>query len=98
MTWEAKPLGKRSRQQAYSDATIQTCLTMNVLFGMPLKQTTGFVESLLAMTGLEWSVPDFNTFCRRQKTLPVSIPYLGGTGPLIPSRASLRDTLSGRRG
>jgi hypothetical protein len=25
--------------------TIQTCLTMKVLFGMALRQTTGFVES-----------------------------------------------------
>lgn len=30
-----------------SDAAIQTCLTMKVLFGMPLRQMTGFVENLL---------------------------------------------------
>ena len=59
MAWEAKPSGKRGRQQAYSDAAIQACLTIKVLFGLPLRQTTGFVESLLALTGLEWSVPDF---------------------------------------
>lgn len=34
MTWEAKPTGKRGRQPDYSDAAIQTCLTMKVLFGM----------------------------------------------------------------
>lgn len=47
MTWDAAPSGKRGRQQTYSDASIQTCLTMKVLFGMALRQTTGFVESLL---------------------------------------------------
>jgi hypothetical protein len=82
MAWEAKPSGKRGRQQAYSNAAIQACLTIKVLFGLPLRQTTGFVESLLALTGLEWSVPDFSTLCRRQRTLPVSIPYRGSSGPL----------------
>jgi hypothetical protein len=33
MTWEAAPTGKRGRQPDYSDAAIQTCLTMKVLFG-----------------------------------------------------------------
>jgi hypothetical protein len=77
-----KPSGKRGRQQAYSDAAIQACLTIKVLFGLPLRQTTGFVESLLALAGLEWSVPDFSTLCRRQRTLSVAIPYRGSSGPL----------------
>ena len=55
---------------------------MKVLFGMALGQTTGFVESLLRLAGLDWKVPDFSTLCRRQKTLSISIPYHGGTGPL----------------
>ncbi|MBN2906302.1 MAG: IS5 family transposase [Rhodobacteraceae bacterium] len=82
MTWEARPTGKRGRQPTYSDAAIQTCLTMNVLFGMALRQTTGFVESLLQLSGLNWSVPDFSTLSRRQKTLNVNIPYRGSEGPL----------------
>ncbi len=49
MTWRAAPPGKRGRQQTYSDTAIQTCLTMKVLFGMALRQTTGFVESLLRL-------------------------------------------------
>jgi hypothetical protein len=82
MTWEARPTGKRGRQPTCSDAAIQTCLTMKVLFGMALRQTTGFVESLLQLSGLDWSVPDFSTLSRRQKTLAVNIPYRGSEGPL----------------
>ncbi len=82
MAWEAEPSGHRGRQRAYSDAAIQACLTMKVLFGLPLRQTTGFVESLLELMGLDWSVPDFSTLCRRQKSLPVAIPYLGSPGSL----------------
>ena len=82
MTWEAQPTGKRGRQPTYSDAAIQTCLTMKVLFGMALRQTTGFVESLLQLSGLDWSVPDFSTLSRRQKTLAVNIPHRGSQGAL----------------
>ena len=88
MVWAPPPNGKRGRQQQFSDAAIQTCLTLKVLFGMPLRHTTGFVQSLLRLVGLDWSVPDFSTLCRRQKTLNVSLTYRGGAGPLnllIPS-------------
>ena len=69
-------------QPDYDDATIQTCLTMKVLFGMAFRQTTRFVESLLRPIGLDWAVPDSSTFSRRQKTLKVNIPYRGSDGPL----------------
>lgn len=82
MSWEAQTSGRRGRQQTYSDAAIQACLTLKVLFGLPLRQTTGFVESLIKRVGLDWSVPDFSTLCRRQKTLSVAIPYKGSAGPL----------------
>jgi len=82
MEWEAKPSGRRGRQHAYSDAAIQACLTIKVLFGLPLRQTTGFVESLLELVGLDWAVPDFSTLCRRQRILPVAVPYRGSAGPL----------------
>lgn len=82
MTWEAAPSGRRGRQQACSDVAIQACLTLKVLFGLPLRQTTGFVASFLELVGLDWSVPDFSTLCQRQKTLSVAIPYKGSAGPL----------------
>ena len=76
------PSGRRGRQQNFSDAAIQACLTLKVLFGLPLRQTTGFMQSLLQLIGLDGVVPDFSTLCRRQRTLKVSLPYRGGTGPL----------------
>ena len=67
----------RNRQQA-----IQTCLTMKVLFGMALRQTTGFVDNLLRLVGLGRAVPDFSALSRRQKTRAVNIPYPGSKAPL----------------
>ena len=55
---------------------------MKVLFGMALRQTAGFVESLLQLIGLDWVVPDFSTLCRCQKAMAVDIPYHGSPDPL----------------
>jgi hypothetical protein len=82
MASAANPTGKRGRQPVCSDAAVQTCLTMKVLFGMAMRQTTGFVDSLLGLIGLDWDVPDFSTLSRRQKTLAVNIPHRGLQGPL----------------
>ena len=41
---------------------IQTCLTMKVLFGMALRQTTGFVESLLRL--IRCPAGDHRVICR----------------------------------
>jgi hypothetical protein len=82
MVWVPLATGKRGRRPQYSDAAIQTCPTMKVLFGMPLRQTTGFVESLLHLVGPDWAVPDFSTLSRPQKSLAVSVPYRGSKGQL----------------
>lgn len=84
MVWRPFPAASKVGNRA-SDASIQTCLTMKVLFGMSLRQTTGFVrfvKSLLRLVGLDWTVPDFSTLCRRQQTLNVNFPYRGGKGLL----------------
>ena len=75
MQWLAQPRGKRGRCQKFSDAAIQFCLAIKCLFGQPLRQTLGLVESLLGMAGLDWPVPDYSTVCRRQKSLDVQVRY-----------------------
>lgn len=60
MQWEAAPSGRRGRQHAYSDAAIQACLIIKVLFGLPLRHATCFVASLLELSGLGWPVPDLS--------------------------------------
>ena len=82
MTWLAPHEGSPGRPAVFSDAAIQVCLTLKVLFKLPLRQTTGMVASLLKMADLDWAVPDYTTLCRRQKTLAVQIPYRRADGPL----------------
>lgn len=82
MAWHAPHEGRPGRPPVFSDAAIQFCLSIKVLFKLPLRQTAGMVASLLRLAGLDWPVPDFSTLCRRQKTLKVQIPYRRAGGPL----------------
>lgn len=75
MQWLAAPSGKRGRQHLFSDACIQFCLSMKCLFGLPLRQTLGLVQSLLQLSGAHWPVPDYSTVSRRQKSLTVELNY-----------------------
>lgn len=100
MIWTPPPAGKRGRRCQFSNAAIQTRLTLKVLFGMPLRQTTGFVQSLLRLVGQDWAVPDFSTLCRRQRQLNVAITHRGGVGSLnllIPSRDIAAQCPAGKR-
>lgn len=67
MTWLAPHDGNPGRPVVFPAAAIRFCLTIRVLFKLPLRQKTGIVASL------DWAVPDSSTLCRRQKTLAVQI-------------------------
>ncbi len=82
MEWLAAPSGRRGRPATFSDAAIQACLMLKALFGLPLRQTTGLVASLLKLAKLDWPVPDFSTLCRRSSDLTVTIPYRSSQGAL----------------
>ena len=82
MAWHAPREGRPGRPPVFSNAAIQFCLSIKVLFKLPLRQTAGMVASLLRLAGLDWPVPDYSTLCRRQKTLTVQIPYRRACGPL----------------
>ena len=70
MQWLSAPCGRPGRPAHFSDSAIKLCLTLKALFNLPLRQVTGLVASLLKLAYLDWSVPDYTTLCRRQKTLP----------------------------
>jgi len=82
MDWHAPHEGRAGRPPVFSNTAIQFCLSIKVLFKLPLRQTAGMVASLLRLAGLDWPVPDYSTLCRRQKTLKVQIPYRRAGGPL----------------
>jgi hypothetical protein len=88
MDWLSAARGVPGRPRRFSDSAIELCLTLKVLFSLPLRQATGLVASLLKMAGLDWPVPDYTTLCRRQKTLEVPLggrPSSGGLHLLVDS-------------
>ncbi len=80
--WHAGKAGKRGRPETFSDTAVQGCLTLKVLFGLPLRQTVGLVESLIRMAGLDWPMLDYSTLCRRQARIGVQVPYRRSGKPL----------------
>ena len=67
----------------YSDLAIETSLTLVAVFGLPLRQTEGFVGSLLRMLDLDHlPVPDHSTLSRRAQSLQVVPRRNLSSGPI----------------
>ena len=73
--WYAQPQGKQGRNQTYADGAIQCCLIIKSLFLLSLRLVTEFVQSLIKLSGLDWTAPDYSTLCRRQKHIDIAIRY-----------------------
>ena len=59
-------------EQIYPDVIIEFCLIIKNIYHLPFRQTTGFVEDLLALQGfVGYCIPNYSTLCRRAKQLPV---------------------------
>jgi hypothetical protein len=67
--WKAEPRTTPGGQPHYSILAITTALTMRAVFGLALRQTEGLIGSIIALLGLDLTVPDHSTMSRRSKTL-----------------------------
>ena len=72
--WNAPPSGCPGGQRRYSDLAIVTALTLRTVFHLPLRQTEGFVASLIGLMGLALQTPDHTTLSRRHRS--VEVPHL----------------------
>ena len=64
-SWRAERRNTRGGQPTYSDLSITVCLTLGMVYKQPLRQTEGFVRSLVKLMGVDICVPDFSIFSRR---------------------------------
>ena len=71
--WAYQGPGQRGAQFLYSDLAIETALTLRLIYHLPLRQTEGFVESIVQLMGLDLSAPDHSTLSRRQRSLQVEL-------------------------
>ena len=66
--------GQVGSPTTYADTAIVCALTLRAVFHLPLRQTEGFVSSLMQLVGLSLPVPDYSTLSRRAATLAVALP------------------------
>ena len=70
--WTPPQTGKRGAQPVYADIAIETALTFRLLFHLPLRQTVGFVRSILALMDVDLPCPDHTALSRRNATIEIS--------------------------
>ena len=73
--WSAERRKTRGGQPVYSDLAITVCLTLGMVYKQPLRQTEGFVRSLVKLMGVDIRVPSYSTFSRR------------GSGLILPMKS-----------
>ncbi len=59
--WKPRTSRRRGGQRSYSDTAIETALTLRLVFNLPLRQTEGFLRSLLDLMDIDLEAPDHTT-------------------------------------
>ena len=81
--WNAPSGGRRpGGKQLYTDLAILTALTLRTVFHLALRQTEGFVSSLIRLMDLDLDTPDHTTLSRRSGTVVVPAATRMPSGPL----------------
>jgi hypothetical protein len=67
--------GERERggKIIYSDVAIMTCLMIRKVYHLPLRQTEGFMSSIMSLSGFSLRIPDYSILSRRATSLEVPI-------------------------
>ena len=84
-SWNANSSMKKKRggQIKYSDLSIETCVTLSLIYKQRLRQNEGFVESLIKLMNLDLATPDFTTISRRSKSLKLKLFKLESLEPIV---------------
>ena len=69
--WNYKGKQTKGGKVIHSDVAIEIALILSYVYSLPLRQTEGFLSSLLQLHNYQLTVPDYTTLCRRKKTLDV---------------------------
>ena len=80
--WVPPKNGLRGGQRRYSNLAVRTALTLRVVFSLPLRQTEGFLNSLLRLMGLNLKAPDHTTLSRRNQIVAVPPLTRSHDGPI----------------
>lgn len=82
-SWSAPPSGRPGAQPRYSDIAIETISVLRFKFGLKLRCTQGFAESLVKLMGLDIKIPDYTTLCRRLEKISPKLEKIIKTSKAI---------------
>ena len=68
--WCPAKTGERGRPLEYSAIAIETTLLIRKVFHMALRQTQGFMDSIIQIMKAELAIPDYSTISKRGINLP----------------------------
>ena len=80
--WRPSPSGQPGGQKRFSDLAIRTALTLRLVFRLPLRQTEGFLRSILALMAVDLEAPDHTTLSRRSGHLDIELHSVPLQGPI----------------
>jgi hypothetical protein len=81
-TWRPASSGLRGGQRKFFDLAIESALTLRLVFKLPLRQTEGFLRSLLSLMGVDLDAPDHTTLSRRGMHLDVELHRVHANEPI----------------
>jgi hypothetical protein len=83
LNWNYSGTQTKGGKVIYSDVAIEIALILSYLYSLPIRQTEGFLSSLLQLHNYQLAVPDYTTLCRRKRTLDVrdKLKKWNGKGP-----------------
>ncbi len=80
--WRPVPSGRPGGPRKFSDLSIETAMTLRLVFRLPLRQAEGFLRSILALMNLNLDTPDHTTLSRRSQRLDLILRRVPAQGPL----------------
>ena len=80
--WKPAPSGRRGGQRKFSDHAIETALILRLVFKLPLRQTEGFLRSILSLMNVAVEAPDHTTLSRRSQRLDVGLDRVASSRPI----------------
>jgi hypothetical protein len=80
--WKPSPSGGRGGQKEFSNHAIETALTLRLVFGLALRQTEGFLRSILYRMDIDLEAPDHTTLSRRGRCLDLALKRGASSKPI----------------
>ena len=71
--WRPEPSKRPGAPGRFSDLAIETAVAIRLVYGLPFRQTEGFLRSLLTLMDAGLDAPDHTTLSRRSQQLQLSL-------------------------